>query len=127
VASELDDLLGAVVDRADELAGEDTCSMVGCRRTVTTWPARCRPHQCTGVRCPTTSRIERFHKTQRAELLTGRRFESLQHAQLALDAWVADYNFRRPHQAIAMRVPAQRSQPAAIGPIEITRRRRPAA
>jgi hypothetical protein len=59
-----------------------------------------------------------------------------QHAQQVLDAWVADYNFRRPHQALAMGVPAQRfqpaataslstvqpSQPAAIGPIEVTRR-----
>jgi hypothetical protein len=50
-----------------------------------------------------------------------------------LDAWVTDYNLRRPHQAIAMRVPAQRfqppatvppptSQPVTIGPTEITRR-----
>jgi hypothetical protein len=29
-----------------------------------------------------------------------------------LDAWVADYNTRRPHQALAMVVPAQRFQPA---------------
>jgi len=94
-------------------------------------------HRLTGVRCPTTTgKIERFHKTLRAELLTGRRFDSLHHAQQVLDAWVADYNLRRPHQAIAMLVPAQRFQPAAavppptlqpsqrvaIGPTEITRR-----
>jgi transposase InsO family protein len=94
-------------------------------------------HRLTGVRCPTTTgKIERFHKTLRAELLTGRRFDSLHHAQQVLDAWVADYNTHRPHQAIAMAVPAQRFQPAAaippptlqpsqrvaIGPTEVTRR-----
>jgi transposase InsO family protein len=98
-------------------------------------------HRLTGVRCPTTTgKIERFHKTLRAELLTGRRFESLAQAQRLLDAWVADYNTQRPHQAIAMQVPAQRFQPATaaatptpipalqsrqpltIGPIEVTRR-----
>jgi len=69
-------------------------------------------HLLTGVRCPTTTgKIERFHKTLRAELLTGRRFESLAHAQQVLDAWVDDYNTQRPHQAIAMLVPAQRFQP----------------
>ena len=91
-------------------------------------------HLLTGVRSPTTTgKIERFHKTLRAELLTGRRFDSLQQA---LDAWVADYNLRRPHQGIAMLVPAQRfqpaavvpppaiqpSQPATVSPTEITRR-----
>jgi transposase InsO family protein len=98
-------------------------------------------HRCTGVRCPTTTgKIERFHKTLRAELLTGRRFDSLAHAQQVLDAWVADYNTQRPHQAIAMAVPAQRFQPPTtattptpvsaapsrqpliISPTEITRR-----
>jgi transposase InsO family protein len=98
-------------------------------------------HLLTGVRCPTTTgKIERFHKTLRTELLTGRRFDSLHHAQQVLDAWVADYNTQRPHQAIAMRVPAQRfqaptaaatpmpapavqpRQPVTVGPTEITRR-----
>ena len=66
-------------------------------------------HRLTGVRAPTTTgKIERFHKTLRAELLTGRRFDSLALAQQVLDAWVTDYNYRRPHQAIAMAVPAKR-------------------
>ena len=74
-------------------------------------------HRLTGVRCPTTTgKIERFHKTLRAELLTGRRFDSLPHAQQVLDAWVDDYNTHRPHQAIAMAVPAQRFQPATANP-----------
>jgi transposase InsO family protein len=98
-------------------------------------------HLCTGVRCPTTTgKIERFHKTLRAELFTGRRFASLTEAQQVLDSWVQDYNTNRPHQAIAMRVPAQRfqaptaaatpspiptlpsRQPLTLGPTEITRR-----
>jgi Integrase core domain len=98
-------------------------------------------HLHTGVRAPTTTgKIERFHKTLRAELLTGRRFDSLTDAQQALDAWVTDYNTRRPHQAIAMAVPAQRfqaptaaptptpipalqpRQPLTVGPTEVTRR-----
>jgi transposase InsO family protein len=96
-------------------------------------------HRLTGVRCPTTTgKIERFHKTLRAELLTGRRFDSLAQAQQVLEAWVADYNTQRPHQGIAMAVPAQRfqrptatatpvptiqpRQPLTIGPIEVTRR-----
>jgi transposase InsO family protein len=94
-------------------------------------------HLLTGVRCPTTTgKIERFHKTLRAELLTGRRLDSLAHAQQVLDAWIDDYNTQRPHQAIAMLVPARRFQPTdatpvpvphprppvMVGPTEITRR-----
>ena len=96
-------------------------------------------HRLTGIRCPTTTgKIERFHKTLRAELLTGHRFDSLAGAQQLLDAWVDDYNTQRPHQAIAMAVPARRfqaptaesppapavqaRQPLTVGPTEVTRR-----
>jgi ribosomal protein L35AE/L33A len=96
-------------------------------------------HRLTGVRCPTTTgKIERFHKTLWAELLTGRRFDSLADAQQLLDAWVNDYNTQRPHQALAMAVPASRfqpptaptapvpavqaPQPLTVGPTEVTRR-----
>jgi transposase InsO family protein len=68
----------------------------------------------TGIRSPTTTgKIERFHKTVRAELL-GRRgpFASLADAQQAVDAWVEDYNTQRPHQALGMRTPAERFHPA---------------
>jgi len=85
-------------------------------------------HRCTGVRCPTTTgKIERFHKTLRAELLTGRRFDSLHHAQQVVDAWVTDYNTQRPHQAIAMAVPARRFQPptAAAAPVPAVQARQP--
>jgi transposase InsO family protein len=83
-------------------------------------------HRLTGVRCPTTTgKIERFHKTLRTELLTGRRFASLQHAQQVLDAWVTDYNYGRPHQAIAMQVPAKRFQPTAAIPVPVPQSRQP--
>jgi transposase InsO family protein len=66
-------------------------------------------HLCTGVRCPTTTgKIERFHKTLRAELFTGRRFQSLAEAQQVLDDWVESYNTVRPHQALGMATPAYR-------------------
>jgi transposase InsO family protein len=83
-------------------------------------------HLLTGVRCPTTTgKIERFHKTLRTELLTGRRFDSLAHAQQVLDAWIDDYNTQRPHQAIAMLVPARRFQPTAATPVPVPHPRQP--
>jgi transposase InsO family protein len=64
----------------------------------------------TKVKSPTTTgKVERFHKTVRAELLaTTPPFPSLAVAQQVLDAWVDDYNHRRPHQALGMATPAER-------------------
>jgi transposase InsO family protein len=75
----------------------------------------------TQPRSPTTTgKIERFHKTLRAELLAGLpAFPDQATAQTVLDAWVQDYNTRRPHQALAMHPPADRfhaSQPALTMP-----------
>ena len=68
-------------------------------------------HRLTKVKSPTTTgKIERFHKTLREELLAGRRFNSVADAQAAIDAWVLDYNTKRPHQALAMLTPADRFQ-----------------
>lgn len=72
-------------------------------------------------RCPpgsgsptTTGKVKRFHRTLRTELLaTLPPFPSLEVAQKVIDDWVADYNYRRPHQAIGMRTPAQRFHAAA--------------
>jgi transposase InsO family protein len=61
------------------------------------------------VRSPTTTgKVERFHKTLRAELFTGQRFEHLAEAQQVLDRWVEGYNTVRPHQALGMATPAER-------------------
>jgi transposase InsO family protein len=66
-------------------------------------------HRLTGVRSPTTTgKIERFHQSLRREFLDGRVFASLEEAQSELDAWTADYNTLRPHQALEMASPAAR-------------------
>jgi len=67
-------------------------------------------HLLTQPRSPTTTgKIERFHRTLRAEFLSGQAaFTNLKAAQQALDEWVAFYNTSRPHQAIAMCTPAER-------------------
>lgn len=66
-------------------------------------------HLLTAPRSPTTTgKIERFHRSLRAEFLTGRVFTSIRTAQGALDEWVAHYNTERPHQALGMDTPEQR-------------------
>jgi transposase InsO family protein len=67
-------------------------------------------HRLTQPRSPTTTgKIERFHLSLRRELLDDAvPFADLAAAQAAVDAWVKEYNTRRPHQAIGMAVPADR-------------------
>jgi transposase InsO family protein len=70
-------------------------------------------HRLTRPQSPTTTgKIERFHQTLRRELLDGcDPFADLTAAQTAVDGWLADYNQRRPHQALDMAVPASRFIP----------------
>jgi transposase InsO family protein len=81
-------------------------------------------HLLTQPRSPTTTgKVERFHRALRTEFRTDRVFASLEAAQAELDAWVEDYNTRRPHQAIGMVPPVDRfrtSQPSAPIPIRPT-------
>jgi transposase InsO family protein len=57
----------------------------------------------------TTGKAGRFHLSLRQELLNdGVPFADLAAAQAAVDAWVAEYNTSRPHQALAMACPADR-------------------
>jgi transposase InsO family protein len=71
-------------------------------------------HRLTGVRSPTTTgKIERFHRTLRTEFLPGRVFATLEEAQAALDAFVADYNTNRPHQSLGMLPPIERFRPGS--------------
>jgi transposase InsO family protein len=67
-------------------------------------------HLLTQPRSPTTTgKIERFHRSLRAEFLSGAApFASVKAAQHTLDEWVDDYNNRRPHQALKMDTPSQR-------------------
>jgi transposase InsO family protein len=72
-------------------------------------------HLLTQPRSPTTTgKIERFHRSLRAEFLSSRTpFPNLKAAQQALDEWVADYNTARPHQALKMATPAERFRAGA--------------
>jgi hypothetical protein len=56
----------------------------------------------------TTGKMERLHKTMRAEFvdLHDREWGNLAAAQDALGAWVVDYNTERPHRSACGRVPA---------------------
>ena len=67
-------------------------------------------HLLTQPRSPTTTgKIERFHRSLRAEFLSSAApFTNLKTAQRAFDEWVDDYNNNRPHQALKMTTPAQR-------------------
>jgi transposase InsO family protein len=72
-------------------------------------------HRHTAPRSPTTTgKIERFHQSLRKEFLADRTFASIELAQGELDAWVADYNTLRPHQALEMAMPADRFRLAPI-------------
>jgi transposase InsO family protein len=73
-------------------------------------------HLLTAPRSPTTTgKIERWHKTIRAEFLADhdRRHATITELQAALDAWVVHYNTERPHQALGMRPPIERFRLAA--------------
>jgi transposase InsO family protein len=67
-------------------------------------------HLLTQPRSPTTTgKIERFHRSLRAEFLSNHApFTNLKTAQQALDEWINDYNINRPHQSLKMATPAQR-------------------
>lgn len=79
-------------------------------------------HLLTAPRSPTTTgKVERFHKTLRAELLSGRRFPSLLAAREALEVWCAHYNEVRPHQGIGMVPPARRFALADEPPLPVVR------
>jgi transposase InsO family protein len=65
-------------------------------------------HLLTAPRSPTTTgKIERFHRSLRAEFDTRRVFKNLKSAQQALDEWVEHYNTERPHQSLDMATPAE--------------------
>jgi hypothetical protein len=66
-------------------------------------------HLLTAPRSPTTTgKIERWHKTLRREFLDGRVFDSIEHAQAEVDAWVHHYNYERPHQSLGGVPPIER-------------------
>ena len=64
----------------------------------------------------TNGKEERFHRSFKAEVLNGRQFEHLNHAQAAFDDWRPIYNNERPHEALQMATPISRyrSSPKAF-------------
>jgi transposase InsO family protein len=82
-------------------------------------------HLLTQPRSPTTpGKIERFHRALRAEFRTDRVFTDLATAQRELDAWVEQYNHRRPHQALEMATPVSRflrTQAASVADLRAVR------
>ena len=68
-------------------------------------------HLLTAPYSPTTTgKVERLHKTMRAEFFTPNdyKFATVAELQEALDAWVAEYNTARPHQSCGRRPPIER-------------------
>jgi transposase InsO family protein len=60
----------------------------------------------------TQGKLERFHRTLKAEILQGRPFADLAECQREFDRWRAVYNLERPHEALGMAVPASRYRPS---------------
>lgn len=72
----------------------------------------------------TQGKDERFHRTFKAEVLTGHHYADLTVCQCVFDRWRHVYNHQRPHQALDMATPAERyrassrSFPETLPPIE---------
>lgn len=60
----------------------------------------------------TVGKDERFHRTLQTEVIASRTFDSLAHCQKSFDRWRIIYNYERPHEALAMAVPASRYHPS---------------
>jgi transposase InsO family protein len=75
-------------------------------------------HLLTAPHSPTTTgKVERFHRTLRKDFFgpNDYRFATVAEAQAALDAWVHEYNYDRPHQSIGDRPPIERFRLAGGG------------
>ncbi|MGR3822092.1 integrase core domain-containing protein [Salipiger marinus] len=53
------------------------------------------------------------YRTLKERCVHRHRFESIQHAARVIGDWIGFYNNRRPHQALAMRTPAEAFRLAA--------------
>lgn len=72
----------------------------------------------------TQGKDERFHRTLKAEVLSGRCFANLQACQESFNAWRETYNGQRPHEALDLATPIERyavsprTFPEQLPPIE---------
>src|SRR5690349_12193804 len=76
-------------------------------------------HLLTAPYSPTTTgKVERLHKTMRAEFFTPAdgTWATIAELQAALDGWVHEYNTARPHQSCGGRPPAERFALAGQSP-----------
>jgi hypothetical protein len=58
----------------------------------------------------TQGKDERFHRTLKVELIQGQAWPDLEACQRKFDPWRQIYNNERPHESLAMEVPASRYQ-----------------
>jgi transposase InsO family protein len=63
----------------------------------------------------TQGKVERFHRSFKAEVLQGRVLRDLSESQLEFDRWRVIYNFERPHEALDLHVPNDRYVPSWRG------------
>lgn len=57
--------------------------------------------------------VERVIRTLKEQFVHRQRFDDNQHVTRAIADWISFYNNRRPHQALAMRTPAEAFTSAA--------------
>ncbi len=62
----------------------------------------------------TQGKLERFHRSFKAELLGRRQWDYLSTCQTAFDAWRELYNTQRPHEALDLDVPSSRYLPSSV-------------
>jgi transposase InsO family protein len=60
----------------------------------------------------TQGKDERLHRTLKLELLSDYNWRDLEGCQPEFDSWRTGYNCERPHEALGMKVPAERYQPS---------------
>jgi transposase InsO family protein len=63
----------------------------------------------------TLGKDERFHRTLKAEALSGPPFADLDEAKVSLERWRIIYNSERPHEALSLETPASRHVVSARG------------
>jgi len=66
----------------------------------------------------TMGKDERFHRSLKAEVLSGPPFADLAAAECAFERWRNVYNTQRPHEALKLAVPASRYQPSPCDYVE---------